>query len=194
MEEFRRYIARFVDIPDSDWSALQTQFQTRHFHKREHFFREGDVAAKLAFIVRGAFRQYFVVDGEEKTTYFSFEESFVTDYGSFLTGQPSAMNLEALEPTEVVVFDKTTMDRLYRLYPKFETFGRLMAEEAYLCAMDRLQSFLLASPEERYRRFLAQSDSAKILARVPQHYVASYLGITPVSLSRIRARVRTVGS
>ena len=193
MEAFRQFIAQFVDIASSDWNAIASQFETRRFARRELFVREGQVADKLAYIVQGSFRQYFVVDGEEKTTYFSFEKSFVTDYGSFLTGQPSNLNLEALEDSEVVVFSKKTMDRLYRLYPKFETFGRLMAEEAYLCAMDRLHSFLLASPEERYRRFLRQSDSAVILERIPQHYLASYLGITPVSLSRIRSRIRSTG-
>jgi CRP-like cAMP-binding protein len=70
--------------------------------------------------------------------------------------------------------------------------GRMIAEGVYMCAMERLKTFLLNSPEERYRRFLQNHDAPIILERVPQHYIASYLGITPVSLSRIRSRVAKV--
>lgn len=189
-DQFRQTISRFVQFPDADWEAMASLFKVRHLAKREHFCREGEICREVAFIVKGSFRQYYVVDGEERSTFFTFENGFVSDYDSFLTGQPSQMNLEALENAELIIVTKETMERLYRLYPKFETFGRLIAEDVYLCAMDRLRAFLLHSPEDRYRRFLQQHDAAVILERIPQHYIASYLGITPVSLSRIRNRVQ----
>lgn len=116
------------------------------------------------------------------------------NYESFLTQQPSDVTIEAMEDCEVLYFSREVMYRLYRLYPKYETMGRMIAESVYMCAMERLKTFLLNSPEERYRRFLQNHEAALILERVPQHYIASYLGITPVSLSRIRSRVAKNGA
>ena len=118
-----------------------------------------------------------------------FENNFVTDYDSFLKQNKGEMTVVAMEDADVLTFNYETIQRFYRIYPTFETFGRLVGEYLFVCLQERLKSFMLNSPEERYRRFLKNPESDVILARVPQHYIAAYLGITPVSLSRIRSRL-----
>ena len=187
----RTVMSQTITIDQDEWDAFEPHIFTKKIKKRANLIKEGQICSEICFILRGSFRQYHIIDGEEKTTFFHFENQnqFACNYESFLTHQPSDITIEALEDSEVLYFTAETLHRLYRLYPKYEVFGRLIAENVYLCAMERLKTFLLNSPEERYRKFLTTPESGVILERVPQHYVASYLGITPVSLSRIRARL-----
>jgi CRP-like cAMP-binding protein len=185
----RAAMSQTIPLQNDEWEALEPHIYAKKYKKRDILLREGQISNHIGFVVSGSFRQYYVIDGEEKTTFFFFENHFVCDYDSFLTQRPCDHNVEAMEDSEILYFDRETIYRLYRLYPKFETFGRLIAENVYLCIKDRLSHFLLSNPERRYLRFLESAEAEEILQRVPQHYIASYLGVTPVSLSRIRARV-----
>ena len=188
-EALREAMNHTINIADDEWEAFEPHITFKTLKKRENLIEEGQICTQIHFILRGSMRQYHVIDGEEKTTFFFFENHFACNYESFLTQQPSDITIEAMEDCTVLYFSREVLYRLYRLYPKYETMGRMIAENVYICAMERLKTFLLNSPEERYRRFLRSPEAALILERVPQHYIASYLGITPVSLSRIRARV-----
>jgi CRP-like cAMP-binding protein len=141
-------------------------------------------------VVQGACRLYYTrPDGEEKTTYFFFENHLMASYISCLTGQPSPFGIQALEPTELLTVPYAVLSGLFEEWPVYERFARLVAEYHLLGTDARLAELLLLSPEQRYRNLLVSSKH-KILARIPQQYIASYLGVTPVSLSRIRARVQ----
>jgi CRP-like cAMP-binding protein len=185
----RQVMSQTIAIDDDEWAALEPYIFTKNIKKKTVYLREGTVSTDIGFVVKGALRQYYIVDGEEKTTFFFFDNSFVCDYDSFLTQRPTDHYIEAIEDCEILYFSREVIYRLYRLYPKYETFGKLIAESVYLCIKERLTHFLLNTPEQRYRHFMQSTEADQILQRVPQHYVASYLGITPVSLSRIRARV-----
>jgi CRP-like cAMP-binding protein len=188
-EALRHAMSQTIHIADDEWAALEPHISSKKIKKRDNLIKEGQICTHISFLLRGSMRQYHIVDGEEKTTFFFFDNHFACNYESFLTQQPSDVTIEAMEDCEMLYFSREVMYRLYRLYPKYETMGRMIAENVYMCAIERLKTFLLNSPEERYRRFLQNYDAPTILERVPQHYIASYLGITPVSLSRIRARV-----
>jgi CRP-like cAMP-binding protein len=188
-EILRQVMSQTIPIAQDEWEAFEPHIFTKTIKKREQLIRLGQTCTEIAVVIKGSFRQYHIIDGEEKTTFFYFDNQFVCNYESILLQTPSNIVIEAMEDCELLYFKNETMQRLYRLYPKYEVFGRLIAENVYLCAMERLNTFLLNSPEGRYRKFLEHHDSQQILNRVPQHYIASYLGITPVSLSRIRARV-----
>jgi CRP-like cAMP-binding protein len=191
----RAAMSQVILLKDDEWEAFEPFIVLKSYKKRENYVSEGQICHEVGFILRGAFRQYCIIEGEEKTTFFYFENQFVTNYESFVSQSPSNVTIEAMEDVQILTFNKETLDRLYRLYPAFETFGRLIAEQVYICAMHRLNTFLLNTPEQRYLHFLKSDDSKLILERVPQHYIASYLGITPVSLSRIRNRItRSVDS
>lgn len=185
----RDIMSQTIPISDDEWAAFEPFIHTKKVGKKQTYIRAGQYSQDIGLIVSGSMRQYHLLPDGERTTFFFFEGDFICDYESFLTGNPATISIEAMEDCEVLFFHRDVLLRMYRLYPTYETFGRLIAESVYLCAMERLNSFLLNSPEERYRHFLQSAESEAILSRVPQHYIASYLGITPVSLSRIRARV-----
>lgn len=190
MHPLRAYLHRFIPaLTDADWEALARTVQRRHLARGQHFVQAGNYQPELALVLQGACRLYYSrPDGDERTTYFFFENHLVGDYASCLTGRPSQLSIQALADTELLVFDYAALRQLYDERPVYERFGRLLAEYHLLGTDARLVEHLLLSPEERYRALLA-SGKTKILARIPQHLVANYLGVTPVSLSRIRARV-----
>lgn len=134
------------------------------------------------------FRQYYTKAGEERTTYFFFENHLLSAYTSCLTGQPSRVTIEALSDGCYLRFPYAVLTGLLEQCMAWQKFGRLLAEYLGLGLEERMVSLLLLSPEERYRALLTGTQR-KILERVPQHYVANYLGMTPVSLSRIRNRL-----
>jgi CRP-like cAMP-binding protein len=132
-------------------------------------------------------RHFYLKDGEEKTTYFYFENHFVGAYISCITKQPSALSIQALSDCTMLVFPYDVMEQLYERSATWQKFGRLIAEYLAIGLEDRMVGLLTLSPEERYLE-LWNSNKRKIVERVPQHYIANYLGVTPVSLSRIRNR------
>ncbi|WBO86456.1 Crp/Fnr family transcriptional regulator [Hymenobacter yonginensis] len=189
MHPLRAYIHRFVPLTDAEWEPLAATLVTRHLRRRQDFSTQGAVSSELALVLSGACRLYYTrLNGEERTTYFFFENHLMGSYQSCLTGQPSQFSIQALVPTELVALPYAVLRSLYDKFPVYERFGRLLAEYHLLGTDARLAELLLLSPEERYRALL-RSHKTKIPARIPQQYIASYLGVTPVSLSRIRARV-----
>ena len=189
MHPLRAYIHRFVPLTDAEWAPLAAALAPRHLIRKQYFVREQEICHDVALLLSGACRLFYTrPDGEEKTTYFFFENHLMASYTSCLTGQASPLAIQALAATELVVFPYAVLRGFYDEWPVYERFGRLIAEYHLIGTDLRLTEFLTQSPEERYCALL-RSHKTKILERVPQHYIASYLGVTPVSLSRIRARV-----
>jgi CRP-like cAMP-binding protein len=180
-------LLRFLPFTAEELELLKPAVSTMPLKKGQAFAEEGKVAKLLAIIVHGDMRHYYTRDGIERTTYFYFEGSLVGAYFSCITGQPAKLTIEAITDCELLVFPYTALDTLFRQSHAWERFGRLLAEYIALGLEERMVTLLMMSPEERYQDLLASSKD-KILARIPQHYIASYLGITPVSLSRIRSR------
>ncbi|UYZ60979.1 Crp/Fnr family transcriptional regulator [Hymenobacter latericus] len=194
MHPLLAYMRRFVpELTDAEWAQLAVALRCERLARGNYFVQAGQHRPQVALVISGALRLYYPrPDGEERTTYFFFENHLLADYPSCLTGQPSQLSIQALTDAELVVFDYAVLRSLYDRCPVYERFGRLVAEYHLLGTDSRLVEQLLLSPEERYRALLA-SGKTKILERIPQHLVANYLGITPVSLSRIRARVARNG-
>lgn len=142
---------------------------------------------KLYFVVSGIIRTYRLIDGEDYTYFFFSTNDFAVDFQSFLTDTQSSLVFETLTPTECIVFQKKDIYQLYENYPKFERLGRIMAETAYLSAADRLKQHQTDSLKTRYLNLIAKNST--LFQEVPQHYIASYLGVKPQSLSRIRAEI-----
>ncbi|UOQ52348.1 Crp/Fnr family transcriptional regulator [Hymenobacter cellulosivorans] len=190
MHPLRAYLHRFIPaLTDADWQPLAEALRPRHLARGEHFVQVGEHRPELALVLSGNCRLYYSrPNGDERTTYFFFENHLLGDYPSCLTGQPSQLSIQALTDTELVVFDYAVLRQLCDERPVYERFARLVAEYHLLGTDARLVEQLLLSPEERYQALLS-SGKTKILERIPQHLVANYLGVTPVSLSRIRARV-----
>ncbi|MFD1874646.1 Crp/Fnr family transcriptional regulator [Hymenobacter bucti] len=194
MHPLRAYIERFVALTEAEWAPLAAALRPRHLARHAHFVAAGETRPELALVLSGALRLYYPqATGEERTTYFFFENHLLADYAGCLTGRPSQLSIQALTDCELVVCDYAVLRGLYDQLPVYERFGRLLAEYHLLGTDARLVEQLTLAPEARYRQLL-RSGKTKILERVPQHLVANYLGITPVSLSRIRARVAAEGA
>ncbi|CAN5231135.1 Crp/Fnr family transcriptional regulator [soil metagenome] len=190
LDLFRRELQQFVVFTGEEWALFITFVNFITLKKKEHFAQEGRICDHIAFVAIGSVRYYHVKDGEEITGYFSFEREFVSSYKSFLTRQPALNYIQALEETELISITYMSMQQLYThpvLAYKMERFGRLVAEFYLLCYEERIASFITQTPEERYSKLL--ETGREILQRIPQHYIANFLGITPVSLSRIRRRM-----
>jgi CRP-like cAMP-binding protein len=183
-----KQITAFTKITDTHWEMLLPFLELKHLRRHELFIKEGKRANEIGMVTEGMFRQYYTKDGEEKTTYFFFEQHFISSYISCITGKPSLITIEALSDASFVSFPFTAMQKLFSSSMAWQQFGRLVAEYITIGLEERMVSLLLQSPEERYLDLL-NSNKSKITERIPQHYIANYLGITPVSMSRIRSRI-----
>lgn len=183
----RQGIEKFIKLTDEEWEMLLPYLEIRKLKKHELFAGEGKVANEVALVKNGMMRHYYTKDGEEKTTFFYFENHFVSAYFSCITHQPSQLTIEALSDCELIVFPYNKLKELFEKNMAWQKFGRLIAEYALIGLEERMISLIMLSPEQRYMD-LIKSNKTKIIERIPQHYIANYLGITPVSLSRIRNR------
>ncbi|MBK8521744.1 MAG: Crp/Fnr family transcriptional regulator [Ferruginibacter sp.] len=184
----RNHIEAFVKIPDDDWELLQPQLTLINLQKNQFFIQEGKRETRVGFVINGMLRQYYTKDGEEKTTYFFFENHLMTSYVSCITNKPSLVSIEALSNVTCLSFPYSILLQLFDKSMAWQKFGRLVAEYLGIGLEERMVSLLLQSPEERYIDLL-NSNKKKIIERIPQHYIANYLGITAVSMSRIRNRI-----
>ncbi len=181
------FMLQMVNLGEEAWHDMYQRLQYRTYKKKELFITEGKVCREVAFIVKGSFRYFQTIDGMEVSTFFSFENNWVSAYSSFLSKTNSSVSIEAMEDATLFVLSYDDLQYLYQHHPSAERFGRLMAEYLINCLEERTYSLLLKTPKERYLKAL--TDNRTYFERVPLHYIASYLGIAPESLSRIRKRV-----
>lgn len=174
-------------------ASLAKTSDLKAFSKGDHLLRAGDVATHLFFVSRGLLRYYFLDDatGEERTGQFFDEGQVFTDAASFLAQAPATQSINALEPGEVLRIPRAALYDAYAADHAMERFGRLMLENALVGSQRRAANLLRLSPDERYRTFV--STRPEVARRVPQYLIASYLGITPEGLSRIRGRLARQG-
>jgi len=186
--DFRAKIEQFTPIPDTDWAMILPHLELKKIKKHAFFAEEGKRAHDIGFVIYGMFSHYYTKDGDEKTTYFFFVNLFISSYISCITGQPSQLTIEALSDAVYINMPYKALADLFEKSMAWQRFGRLIAEYLAIGLEERMVSLLIQSPEERYIELL-QGNKKKILERIPQHYIATYLGITPVSMSRIRNRM-----
>jgi len=189
LDKLKVYCKLIVPLTDNELKLLDKYFEPASFDKKDYLLTDGNVCNFIAFISQGAIRHFHVKNGVEKTCDLSFDNSSVTDFQSFTLGTPCIMNLQALETTTVFVITKKNLTELYKECGKYETFGRLMAEQVAQRATEIAMSFSSDKPEERYLKLIKSHPD--IFQRVQQKYIANFLGISPESLSRIRNRIVT---
>ena len=181
-------IKNFISLDKSEEEYFLSKLQIQHFPKKELILKEGEVCNFIYFINTGCLRYFYNIDGNENTAQFFFENSWYTDFDSLLTRLPSKVNIQALEKTEILALSFKDLESLYDEIPKFEKFGRKMAEKAFLGVQLRNEMLENFSAEERYLNLI--KERPKVIERIPQHYIASYMGIHPESLSRIRRNIQ----
>jgi CRP-like cAMP-binding protein len=186
-EQVTFFFKQFIDITQKEIVLIKELSTIKHFSKNEFILTQGKVCDFVAFVNKGAFRIFYSVDGQEFSKEFVFENNFCTDYTSFLTGKKTVTYIQALEESTVVFFKKEVVNTMYDAIPNFVHFGKLLAENLFVAVNDIKASFILNTPEERYTNMLIARP--EVMQRVPQYMIASYLGITPEALSRIRRRL-----
>lgn len=177
----------FTGFNDSELEIIMPYFEFKKFKKKTTLLNIGKVSNEVFYLIKGCIRLYCDKEGEELSTYFFTENMFAGSYDSFLSRKPSKVAIETLEDCEVLVLSHESQEKLYEIFPKMNEFIRKAIEQRFILLHDLFISYLLNSPEERYLMLL--KDRPELVQRIPQHQIASFLGVTPVSLSRIRNRV-----
>lgn len=183
----RNFISRILDVTEEEWRFHRDLLTRRFLLKGEYLARTGEVCSYVSFVTKGSFRAYWEVDGAEVSKNFFFENEYASEYESFLTRQPATFDIRAMEDSEVVEMNYENVQKLYQQFPVWQKYGRLIAENLFIEVARRGQDLLKKTPEELYLDLLEKRPH--IIDRVPQHHIASYLGVQPESLSRIRKRL-----
>ena len=179
-----------MQLTEEEKELAKTFFLPKKLRKRQYLLQEGDICKFVAFVEKGVLRSYTIDEkGTERIIQFALEGWLISDLYSFLTAEPATYNIDAIEDCELVLISKTAHDDLLRTLPRYETWIRLQITGAYIALQRRLTSIISLSLEERYESFT--SIYPDIVQRVPQHMIASYMGLTPETLSRVRKKITT---
>ena len=183
-------IKEHVVITDEEFNFCKTLFIPKKLRKRQYLLQEGDICKYISFVEKGMLRTYSVDDkGNEPILQFSFEGWWVADLYSFLTNEPSNYNIEALEGCELLLVTKTSWDTMLDKIPALERYFRILIQNSLIATQRRLMGSISETAQEKYTKLIDNFPGC--LHRVPQHMIASYLGITPETLSRIRGQMAT---
>jgi len=181
------YFNRLIPLSKEEAVFVTEIFKPRLYRKRQYVLQEGDVCNQFSFIVRGCLRMYKVdKKGNLHIIQFAVENWWLVDIGSFHGRKPSGLNIDALEDTMVLQISYEDLIALYIRFPKFDRIFRVLIENSFITLQNRLLQNISSTAEERYLSFMEMY--ADLANRLPQTQVASFLGITPEFLSRLRNR------
>ena len=180
---------QFADISADDFELSTAFWQQKEYKKGEYYNQHKSVCKYLGFITTGVFRSYIIDNktSEEKNVFLYSKNQFVVTFKSFINQIPCDYYTQAMTDASVIYINITDLLSLYKQSHKWETFGRLLAQEAFNVAIARTESFVFQTPEERYLDLIKYHPD--IFNNIPLYHISSYLGIQGPSLSRIRKRI-----
>ena len=170
-----------------NWEEIQTMFTEIQVPPKTTLLREGEIASRIYFISQGCLRLWFNDDGRDITFQFFTEYQEVSSFESFYYDEPSLFNIETIEFSHLIVIKKEDYQKLIKMFPQLKEYSSEILAERFMNYTKLFLSRIKDSPQKRYMELYSQNQ--QLLERIPHHYIASYLGITPVSLSRIRNRI-----
>lgn len=186
-EDLMTFIGRYLVLPEAECDVLMQASRSRILSKREMLMEIGAVEHEVWFVRNGYVRFFYTNPaGDEVTSDFVFAPGFVTAFRSFILQEPSSVGIQAMENMELIGWNRDELYALYDRYPFIERVGRMMAEQVFLSLDKHLSAFLKQSPQQRYLWLL--KEYPEFIRHIPLVYLASWLGITPETLSRIRRR------
>lgn len=186
MQQFFSYIQNYYRISDEACAALEENFEEIAMAKGEYLLKEGQTCKHLYFIINGAIRGYYPLEGKDVTHWFGFENDFITSFHSFITAQPAVENIQLIEGSILLVLSKEKLTHLLNTFYELEKLLRIIYEKYYIRLENRFINAQFKTATERYEQLLIETPH--IIERVPLGYISSYLGITQETLSRIRSR------
>ncbi|MCX6180448.1 MAG: Crp/Fnr family transcriptional regulator [Bacteroidetes bacterium] len=187
-DELRKAITANVALSNDELEFVLSFFKLIRLNKEQKFLQQGKICDEVAFVQSGILRIfYFNEKGEETTCYFALENEFITSLKSFSSKCNSVENIQAIVATELLVIKKKDLEHLYNVLPKTQEFAMKAMEKVAIKMEERLALFLNQAAEARYSYLMA--NSPKLLKMVPLQYLASYIGVSPQHLSRLRKNV-----
>ncbi|MDF2192355.1 Crp/Fnr family transcriptional regulator [Paraflavitalea sp. CAU 1676] len=187
IEPLLGYFNGLIPLVKKEKELVAEKFHPRLFRKRQYVLQEGDVCTQFYFVVRGCLRMYKIDEkGNTHILQFATDNYWILDLGSFHGLKPSTLNIDALEDTVVLQINREDLIQLYTAAPKFDRIFRVLIENSFVRLQERLLQNISSTAEERYQSFL--DVYPHLVNRLSQVQIASYLGITPEFLSRLRNR------
>lgn len=181
-------IRQKIEITDKEEEICRSLFIPKKLRKRQYLLQQGDVSKYTAFVEKGLLRSYVIDDkGSELIMQFAPEGWWIGDMYSSITGEAAEHSIDAIEDSELLLLTPQAHEELLKQAPVFERFFRLLLQNSFIAMQRRLKGNIIQTAEEKYKNFIRLYPN--IAQRVPQHNIASYLGITPESLSRIRKQM-----
>ena len=181
------YFSRIMPISKEEADAIAATMVIKHFKKGDILLKEGQISTEAYFVLEGCVRQYFIVDGEEKTSNFFTEEQWVISLNSFSNNLPSNHYMACATDCYLVVGNREKEEDLYHRFPKLETVSRKVMEKVFTEQQELMATYTTDTPEQRYVKLL--NSRPELFQKIPQYQIASYIGVKPESLSRIRKRI-----
>lgn len=183
-----RNVSLHITLTAEEQKYFCSLLRAKKLRKRQYLLQAGDVSRFEQFINRGLLRAYYLDEqGHERIVQFALEGWWIGDMASFFSGLPATLTIEAMEDSELFQIDRNDFDSLLATVPKFERFFRILLTNAYIAHQRRVLSHLTGSAEDRYREL--QTKYPAFEQRIPLRHIASYLGVTPEFLSRMRKRL-----
>src|SRR3546814_230183 len=187
MNELKKYVNNLLGFIESEMRKFTSLFSESHFKKNEYVAIEGEYSTKLVFIIKGVMRAFYRnSNGDEYNKTFLTEFNFVGAYSSLVTKQQNLINIQCLTDCAVLIADYRQVVNLYDSFPKIERLSRILSEHFFVSKEKREIELVMLDASERYAIFQKRYPNLGNL--IPQYHIASYLGITPTQLSRIRAK------
>lgn len=181
------HIKKHVSLSREETELLLSSLEVRELKKKEHLLEAGQTCNDNYFVVQGCLRMYLMTDkGTEQVIQFAIENWWMTDYFSFKSSLPSNFYIQAIEKTTVIAVGRKVQDELFEKLPQLEKYFRIVLEKAYSAQLNRIHYIFNLGSEEQYHMMIARYP--EFVQRVPQYMLASFLGITPEFLSKVRAK------
>ncbi|PHS64785.1 MAG: CarD family transcriptional regulator [Flavobacterium sp.] len=187
MNKIRNYIETITEVNDEDWDFFSSKLQKKVFSKKKIITKIGQIENCISFIEKGIVRVFIPKEEEDITFGFSFQNEFISAYDSFLMQSPSQYQLETLAETSLLSISYSDLQEVYRKTKIGNLIGRLVAERLFILKSNRALSLLNDSAEQRYLNLFTERPN--LIKEIPLKYIASYIGVTPQSLSRIRKQI-----